>query len=359
MIFQKLLPKKFLGIDIGTSAIKVVELSSFAEKIKLENYGQISTSAVYQNPFRTFEKTVLLLSTKDISRGLKAIFEEAKIKTKKAIFSIPDFASFFTSFELPPMTEEELPQAVKSEARRYIPMPLAEVAIDWQLIGGKSIGKKQTKLNILLVAVPNEIINQYREIALSLDLEIIFLEAEVFSLARSLIKEEEKGVIGLIDAGARTTTCSIIEKRVLKASYSLDTSGDDLTERIAKGFGIDYELAEYLKRKCGITSAPPSLEGKDVREILIPLVDSIWRESEKTFRSFSLKEGKEIEKIFLSGGMTLLPGLLEYFKDCFKKEVEIGNPFQKISYPLTLEETLKEMGPSYAIAVGLAMRGFE
>jgi type IV pilus assembly protein PilM len=359
MIIPTILPKKFLGIDIGTSAIKVVELSSFAGRIKLENYGQISAAVLYQKPFRTFEKTTLLLSSDDISRALKAIFEEAKIKTKKAIFSIPDFSSFFTSFELPPMTKEELPQAVQAEARRYVPMPLAEVVIDWQLIGGKLVDKDRTKLKVLLVAVPNEIINQYQQIALNLNLEIISLEAEVFSLVRSLIEEEEKRVVGIIDTGARTTTCSIIEKRVLKISHSFDISGDDLTERIAKGFGIDYELAEDLKRKYGLISVPPSSKEKDVREILIPLVDLICRESEKTFRDFYLKEGKEVEKIFLAGGTAFLPGLLEYFKDYFKKEVEIANPFKRIFYPPILEKTLREMGPAYAIAVGLALRGFK
>lgn len=353
-----ILPKRFLGIDIGTSAIKVVELSSFGGRIKLENYGQISAKALYQEPFRTFAKNTLLLSTEDICQALRAIFKEAKIKTKKSIFSIPDFVTFFTSFELPPMTSEELPQAVRAEARRHVPVPLAEVVLDWQLIGKKPLDH-QEKLKILLVAVPNEVINQYRKIASILNLELISLEAEVFSLLRSLIEEKEKRIIGLIDIGARTTTCSIIEKRVLKISHSFDISGDDLTERVAKGLGIDYEVAEDLKIKYGIVSAPPTLEEKDVREILIPLVDLILRESEKTFKNFYFKEGKEVEKIILAGGTALLPGLLKYFKDYFKKEVEIGNPFQRIFYPPILEETLKEMGSAYAIAVGAAMRGLE
>ena len=97
MKFPSILPKRSLGIDIGTSAIKIVELSSFAGRIKLENYGQISSRALYQKPFRTFEKSTFLLSTEDISRAIKAISEEAKMKSKKVIFSIPDFATFFTA----------------------------------------------------------------------------------------------------------------------------------------------------------------------------------------------------------------------------------------------------------------------
>jgi type IV pilus assembly protein PilM len=137
MRFTKLFPQKFLGIDIGTSAIKIVELSSFGGKIKLENYGEMAAQALYRKPFRTFERNTLLLSARDISRAIKEILEETKIETKKSVFSLPDFATLFTTFELPPMTSEEIPQAVNAEARRHIPIPLGEVALDWQLIEGK------------------------------------------------------------------------------------------------------------------------------------------------------------------------------------------------------------------------------
>ena len=353
MQFPKFLPKKFLGIDIGTSAIKIVELSSFAGKIKLENYGEMAARVLYQEPFRTFEKSTLLLSAQDIPRVIKEILEEANIKTKESIFSIPDFATLFTTFELPPMTAEELPQAVSAEARKQVPVPLGEVTLDWQLIEGRVSDKKDTKLKILLVAVPNEVISQYQQIAELSDLKLLSLEAEVFGLMRSLIEKKEKRVIGIIDIGARTTTCSIIEKRILKVSHSFDISGDDFTERIVKGLEMGEEMAENLKRKYGI------LESKDMREILLPLIDIILRESEKIFRNFYLKEGKEIDKIILAGGTALLPGILEYFRNYFKKEIEIANPFLKIFFPPILEKTLKEMGPAYAIAIGAALRGFE
>ena len=357
--FPKILPKKFLGIDIGTSAIKIVELSSFAGRIKLENYGEVLAKVLYQKPFRTFEKSTLLLSSEEISRAIKAILEEAKIKTENCFFSIPDFATFFTTFELPGMTAEELPQAVEAEARKQVPMPLREVTLDWQLIEGKASDKKDTKLKILLAVVPNEIISQYQEIAALSNLKLLALETEIFGLIRSLIEKEEKRIIGLIDIGARTTICSIIENRILKVSHSFDLSGDDLTERIAKGLSLTEEIAENFKKKYGILIPQPSLEEKDIQEILLPLIDIIFRESEKIFKNFYLKEGKEIDRIILAGGTAFLPGILEYFQDYFKKDIGIANPFSKTFYPPILEKTLKEMGPSYAIAVGMALRGFE
>ena len=355
MKFPTLFPKSSVGIDIGTSEIKVVQLSSFAGRIKLENYGQISSKALYQKPFRTFEKSTLLLSTQEIVKAIKAIFEEAKIKTKTAYFSIPDFSTFFTTFELPPMTKEEIPFAVEAEARRHIPLPLSEVVWDWQLIGKRPFMGKE-KFRILLVSVPKEVINQYSLIAKSLGIESSTFEAETFSLVRSLW--EKNKIISIIDFGARTTSCSIIDGKILKISRSFDTSEDEFVLAISKSLGVNLDLAEEMKKKYGLLSTEIP-EGKEVREILIPLVNSLLRDIEQTFLRFKNTEGKEVEKIILAGGGANLPGLLQYFQNYFKKEVEIANPFKKIYFPPILEETLEEMGPSFSIAVGLALRAFE
>ena len=367
MIFPKiLLPKKFLGIDVGTAAIKIVELSRWGERRKLENYGEIKAEVVYEKPFRTFEKSTLLLSSREISRAIKAVIEEAKIKTRDCVFSIPDFSSFFTNFELPPMTKEELPQAVVYEAKQHVPLPLGEVTLDWQVIEGEVSDQKKTKLKILLVAVPNEVINQYREIAALTNLQLFALEAEVFGLIRSLISEDEKRTLSIIDIGAQSTTCSIIDKRVLKVSYSFDLSGNELTEIVAKSLSLDYKTAEKLKEKYGLEdillphtiSGTPSPE-KSIKEILLPLIDTILREIEKICQNFYQTEGKEVQKFIIAGGTALIPGLKEYFESYLKKEVEIANPFSSLFYPPILEKTLKKMGPAYAIAVGTALRGLE
>lgn len=393
--FLKILPKRFLGIDIGTSSIKAVELSRWGERRKLENYGEIKTSALYEKPFRTFEKNTLLLSNQDVARAIKAIVKESKIRARQVILSIPDFSSFFTNFELPLMTKEELPEAIKNEARLHIPLPLGEVVLDWVIVEGETFDYKKEKefnrftprfngqgidrkkLKILLVAVPNEVINQYRELAALAGLQLFALEAEAFGLLRSLVGEEsKKQVIALIDIGSRSITCSIIDKGILKTSYSFDMAGNELTQVIAKSFNIDYKNAEDLKKKHGLLFTQDlNLEAeKNVKEVLLPLIDTILREIEKVSRNFYQQEKKEIEKIIIAGGGALLPGLSEYFQEHFKKEeyenlshlnvsracvIEIADPFSNIFCPPILENTLKNMGPAYAIAVGMALRGLE
>lgn len=357
----RLIPANCLGVDIGTSSIKIVELSKVGGRVKLENYGETSALTLYEEPFRTFEKNTLFLSSSDIGKALLAILEEAKIQTKSAVFSIPDFSTFFTDFELPSMTQKELPQAVKFAVPQYIPLPLSEVTLDWQLIGGKIGDKKGTKLKILLVAVPNEVINQYREISKISTLETKFLEAEAFGLLRSLVKTD-KMTIGLVEIGAQSTVCSIVDNGILKNSHSIDIAGNEMTQAISKSLGLDYKEAAKLKKKCGVSPLIGEIsetEDKKIAQAFLPSVDSILIEIQRIFHTFSLNEKKEVKKIILAGGSALLPGLKEYFSSVLKKEVEIINPFVNIFYPPILEKTLKELGPRYAIAVGAALRGLK
>ena len=331
--------KSFLGVDVGTSAIRVVELGRRGKDIQLDNYGEVKTASL--------SKDTLLNSNQQLGAFLKAILREADMKSRAVNFSIPDFSSFFTSFELPPMPEKELEQAVRFEARSYIPLPLSEITLDWQLVGERKI---------LVAAIPNSTISQYQQIASIAGLEIRALEAEVFALARPLAREEQN-TSAIIDIGARSTTCNIFEKGTLKISHSFNVSGNELTEILRRSLKINYEAAEELKKKAGVWGIAG--QEKEVGEILLPLIDAMLSEVKKTFNNFRQQEGKDVEIVILAGGSALMPGLKEYFFEELDKKVDIANPFSSISFPQILEETLKEMGPVYAIAVGLALKGLE
>lgn len=352
----KLRPKKNLGIDIGTSAIKIVELSRHGKTRRLENYGELGAMIFNDKPFRVFEKDSLFLSDQDIARAIQMICQEAGIQTKEAVFSIPDFCSFFTSFELPAMDKDELEEAIKYEVRSYIPVPLSEVTLDWVVTEGVI---SKTPIRILVVAVLNDVITQYQTIARLSGLKVKILEPETFALVRaSLKKGDEKKLISIIDIGARSTTCNILENSSLKISYSFNVGGNELTQVLAKSLNIDYNKAEVTKRKIGLTAGNDQ-SSKSVKDVLLPLVDSMVGEIKKTFRDFYKNEGKEIEKIILAGGLTILPGLKDYFAKEFQKPIEIVNPFSDISCPPSLKENLEKKGPAYVIAVGLALKSLE
>ncbi len=368
----KIRPKEFLGVDIGTSFLRVVEIERKGQVHQLKNYGEIGTSVFDQKSFRVFQKNTLTLSNKQVGNAIRAICKEAGIQTKEVNFSIPDFCSFFTSFELPIMGKDEISQAVQYHVRPYIPLPLAEVTLDWLIAEGNP---SKTPLKILVVAIPNDVINQYKDIADLASLKLKILEPEVFALARSSVKNEKaEKIIGLVDIGARSTTCSILEKGIVKTSYSFNIAGNQLAEIIANSLNINYNEAEEMKRRYGLLSEfkKPSLSelkkslpqpvdngGQNIRKVLVPSVDSILEEIKKVFRGFYRREGKETEKIILSGGLISMPGLKEYFSAELKKEVVVAEPFLGIACPSILSGVLKKMGPSYAIAVGLALKGFE
>lgn len=341
---QKIFPKKCLGIDVGTSYIKIVELCRSGRQKKLENYGQIFST---QKP--SAGKDDNFIFEQDTAKAIRAVIEEAGIKTNEVVFSIPDFATFFTNLELPPMSKDELPQAIEYEARRYVPVPVEELTFDWQIIEGQHSKKEQkTSYKILLVAVPNEVVRQYKEIAQLANLELVSLEAETFSLMRALAREGEKGPVLLMDIGAKSTVCSIVDGKILRKSHSLDMCGNAFTSAIMHELNIDFKEAEKLKKQCGINE-------ESIREILLPLMDVTLG----GIKGILKNEGRNIERVIISGGTSLLPGLKEYFQKALNKKVEISNPFLGLVYPPILDETLSGMGPSFAITVGSALRGLE
>ncbi|TSC95035.1 MAG: hypothetical protein CEN87_47 [Parcubacteria group bacterium Licking1014_1] len=350
--FKMFFPKKIVGIDIGTSSIKLVELSRWGSGKTLENYGEIKSMSLYKEPFRSMEKGSYLLSNYFVSRAIKAILQEARIKTKAAVFSVPDFSTFCVSFELPPMTEKEINQAVYYNASQYIPLPTTETTLDWKLIEGIP-GNKQSPLKIFLVAIPNQVVQQYQAVAQMAGLDLYAIEAEAFGIARSLVGAD-KNSLCLIDIGVQSTTINIVDKGNLKKSYSFNFAGSQLTYAVSSVLGLGQAEAEEIKNKQGLIS-----ERENIAKTLYLLIDPLLLEVKKILNDFYQAEEKEIEGIYLTGGTSNLPGLKEYFAEMLKKKVGIPNCFSNLLYPPILEESLKEMSPSFSVSVGVALGGLE
>lgn len=349
---MSLFTKKSLGVDIGVSSIKIVELSWTGNKIKLANYAEFRFP--HATSLTIFDKETMLLSSRIAAGVLRGLFDKLKISQKKIALALPDFSTFFTTFTLPPMSETELPQAIEFEARHHVPLPLQEVVFDWQVIstqGGSAIAKQK----ILLVAVPKNVLAQYQEMAVLSKLTIRGMEAEIFGLMRSSIPEEKiNQPVALIDFGWQGTTLSIVQDNKLFASYSFDLSSIGLTKKIATALNTDFRVAEKLKRKYGLDP-----QNDEVYKVLADNINSFSIEVQKVCDDFFQKEGKEVKDVILTGGTALLFGLKEYLKERLKKEVYLTNPFASLSYPKILENRLQKIGPSFAVAVGVALMGVE
>jgi len=356
-VLPKLFAKKFLGIDIGTSSIRVVELGGDSRNFVLANYGQIDIDKIETDTPKLLKKAAIVYSSDDLAEMIRIVLSQAKIKTRQCALSIPDFSTFFTTFSLPAMTDKELPEAVIFEARQHIPLPIDSVAIDWQLVGG-GLGKSE-KIDITLAAIPNEIINQYKEIAAKAKLEVSLMEAEMFGLVKALVPQDNNSPVCIIDIGVQSTVCSLVEKQVLRYSHSFDRGADYLTEELLKRLPIKDDLAADIREVYGLRMVPmaePEIKGK-IKAALHDALIPVFKEIEIMLDDYRRQSNSEVAKIILSGGAAAVPETKEQFAEYFKKEIEIADPFKGIDHPLQIGDELKAIGPLYSVAVGMAERG--
>lgn len=328
-----------LGIDIGTSAVKIVELQQGSGgKIELINYGEGIV-----RPDVVLQSSSSKLSVSQAASITKEVIRSANIKETKAIMSLPVFSGFSTVISLPQMPEAEIDQAVLYEAKKYIPLPLSEVQFEWVKIpGDKSI-------NILIVAVTNELITKYHEIAKLSGLTLGYLELDTFSLARSLLGGYEGSTL-IINIGSKNTTLSIVENEWPIFTRSLEISGFEFSKLIASSAGVDFARAEKIKKEKGVNAG----EGA-----LFPLLDSIFMEGRRIIGDNSSRSNSKVSKVIISGGSSRMLGLSEYAAKAIGQKVFIGSPFNGIIYPEVLKQTLQELSPSLDVAVGLALREFK
>ena len=361
-LFNFFKPKSYLGIDIGTSSIKVVELSKSRDAYKLENYGAVTFfSETEFLPMEVYEQNALKIPDEQVAELLKKIIAETGITAKKAAISLPVFSAFSTIIELPPMPDDELEKAIQFEARQYVPIPVSEVSLASVVIGEERpkqnqpiapAGGVKKRLEILLVAVPNEIKNKYQHIAQLAGLELVAIEMETFPLSRALLKGS-RDTVAIVDIGARSTDICIVDNGVARISHNFDSAGIDITKAYGSLWRVDLAEAEKNKKAVGLDLTPGQLSAAG--EVLT-VVDGIVSETSRIINSYFNKTGRNVSGVVLSGGSAQMSGLLERFKDGLGLDAVIVNPFEGLIYPRELKETLAKFGPSYAVAVGLAMR---
>ncbi len=338
MDFLPGLSKKCLGIDIGATSIKVVELSKEKDGYHLKNYGIASTKDVTGRKIRAKSNSRLSASTDAIADTVKTILKEAGMRTKDSVFAIPDSSSFFTSFEVPKMKRAEVESAIQFQARQRIPLSLNQVTLDWKLTGlNKSDGKEMVE--VLLLAIPNDTINSYRTIAKKTGLSSGVLDAQTFGFAE-LYGEEDKTVV-IVDVGDQNTMVNIVEEGLPKHSHSLDLAGKDFTPNIAILPKLEYNEKEKT----------PKVSDKIKKSLSRELAQKI----DEVCSRYENEEGRSIDKILLTGGASNFERIKIELSKTFTTEV--ANPFQKIKYPPILEEMVEDLSPLCSVAMGMAMQG--
>jgi type IV pilus assembly protein PilM len=345
-----------IGLDIGSSAIKVVQIKKKRGKAVLETYGELALG-----PYAGIEVgRAANLPPAKVIEALKDILRESKTSTLACGAALPLSSSLITFVSIPPVPEKQIGEVVSIEARKYIPVPLNEVLLDWSIIpkeesyvtDEKNEAAEKQARDVLIVAIHNEYISNYQSMMTGSGLQPSFYEIEIFSSIRA-VSDQSMGTTMIIDMGARATKLYIVERGILRASHIINKGSQDITLALSKAMSISVSEAENLKRVQGLRGG---MEYKELTEIITVNLDYIFYEANSTLLSYQKKFQKNISKVILTGGGVLLKGFTELAKISFQTEVVYANPFAKLETPAFLAEEFAQAGPEFAVAIGAALR---
>ncbi len=337
-----------LGIDLGSSSIKLVQIKKRGGRAILETYGQI-----FLGPYADlFVGQATNLSPDKLAEALKDLFREANVTGKTAAISIPLSSSLVTLVDMPAPPDQDLGSIIPIEARKYVPVPISEVTLDWWIIPKKeeeaSLDTEKRKsslpsVEVLLVAIHNSILRRYDEVFNQMGLHSKIFEIETFSSIRSIFGHEMSPTM-VLDIGASSTKISIVDYGIARISHTLSRGSQDITLAISRSTTVDFDRAEEAKRKGeGLESGSS-------------ILDLIFFEANQVLSAYQKKYRRVISKVMLIGGGSLMSGVPALAAKTFGVEIAYGAPFNKVETPAFLEKVLSQAGPEFAIAIGLALR---
>lgn len=350
-----------VGIDVGSAFLKVVQLKKRNGKAVLETYGELALG-----PYAGVSVgQATNLPAEKVAEALIDLFREANVTGKKFALSIPLGSSLLSLMEMPMLPDKELARMIPIEARKYIPVPISEVTMDWWIVPKEAAphesegGEKsdaQKRIEVLVVAVHNEVIEKYKTISTVASLGTPVYELEVFATARSSFGARGFPTM-IIDMGAAATKLSIVEFGIIKNQHIINRGGQDITLSIAQSLGVSIPRAEDLKRAAGITGT--SGEEKNATDAALLTLGHIFTEANRVLLNYERKQGKAIRNVVLTGGGTLLKGLHGFVKEHVETDVSFADPFARVEAPAFLAPVLRDAGPEFAVAIGLSLRMLE
>ena len=346
-----------IGIDIGASSVKVVQLRKENGKALLETYGAIALG-----PYAGKEiGRVTNLEAEQLAQATKDVVQASSVTTMNGSVSIPSSSSIVFILSLPAtLSEGDLATVVPTEARKYIPVPMTDVSLDWYLIPTREeilVGEKRTTgtTDVLVVALLNSTLEKLTSFAEKAEVKDPLYEIEIFSAIRSTFDREIAPVL-LFDLGASKTKLTIVQSGVVRAFHIINRGSHEVTESIARSLQMSFARAEQLKHDYGLESIA---EYPQLGEIIRTALEPILSEAASTILSYERTHNQTMNKIIFIGGGVSLRGFLDHARARFSCDVSLGNPFKKVEAPVFLDSILSTTGPEFAIALGLALKKLE
>ncbi len=343
--------KGLVGVDIGSSAIKAVELKPGGKGG--DEYQLLAIGMEPLPPEAIVDGAIM--DSGAVIDAIQRLFSTQKIKTPEVATSVSGNAVIVKKISLPQMSAEELAESIHWEAEQYIPFDIQDVSLDYEVMEGGGSGGN---MDVLLVAVKKDKISDYTSAITQAGRSPQVVDVDVFALQNCY--EVNYGVdpgrvIALLNVGASIMNINILKGATSIFNRDIAVGGNQYTEAIQKDLNLSFDQAEALKKGARVEGAAP----ENLHPILQAVSENIALEIQKTFDFFRATSSEDrIDRIFLSGGTAKVQGLRDLLADRFEAGVEIMNPFNSITYnPRDFDpDFINEIGPSAAIAVGLAAR---
>lgn len=348
-----------IGVDIGSSSIKIVQLAKKGGQAILETYGELSLG-----PYAGVEVgQATSLPPEKVAEALIDVIRESKATATSAGVAIPFSSSLITPIEMPAQAENQFAEVVPIEARKYVPVPISEVTLDWWIIpkvNGRSSSfsdvpekaDQNEKLEVLLVAIHNDAITRFQTIVNKASLQTSFFEIEIFSTIRSVADQGLTSQM-IIDIGSASTKIYIVEQGIVRSSHVVNRGAQDVTLALSRSLGVSVQTAEIMKRN--MDQIMPDKKN-DAASVISLTLDHVFTEAHQVMLNYQRRFNKDVPKAIIVGGGAMLKGILSYAEIRLQTSVSLGDPFGRTQSPSFLGEVLKTTGPEFAVAVGVALR---
>lgn len=341
--------KSIIGLDIGASSIKAVQLQQTKKGTDLKAFGMLPLA-----PEVIVDGTIM--DAEVVVDTIRKVVKQAKAKGNAAI-SVSGHSVIVKKIIVANMSRTELESAIETEAQQYIPFDIEDVNVDFQILESDETLESE-EMGILLVAVKKEKVNEHMDLVKEAKLTPMVVDVDAFAIenAYELNYEVEADlVVGLVDIGAGTMNINIMQGGVSSFVRDISIGGDQYTEAIQKEFNVSFDVAERLKRG----QLVEGIAQEDVLAIVNTVSDDIAIEIQRSFDFFRASTmDVAIDKLYLSGGCALFGGIDKFFEEKLGVQVEILNPFRNVKiHPKKFDiDYLESIAPQLTVAVGLALR---